>query len=395
MNGPTTGIAKSLLTLIAVFAPAWGGGLSADFEKDDALDTRGSESSPPLMERGVRVGTGGGQRLSLTPADVPFSFRPTPDPTSTPAPTPTSTPAPTPTVTPAATPAPPHSSTVPDLLFGLGPEADAAVSTMLLQEAPVRMLTSWYSGPNDLNWMQYWQDDFVPGLYEAGYAVHLIIFSDGPEDDTPCGRQYPISERISGDMERLAQIFGGRATDPPLFVTLFTEFQTYPCQDNQWVGANDYYDLLKAKMLDIRDIFHSNAANAQVSIGWGGWQTRWDDPSKGGGRSLFTHFSDVMTAMDFQSFQAMQSDGNVNDVRDMTRVLGRYGPVLLAHYKPDNGSQTTFDADTREMLTDSYLTEVTGLGLFAWSFMDHQNLSASQASYERVVAAVQRYGGNP
>jgi hypothetical protein len=79
----------------------------------------------------------------------------------------------------------------------------------------------------------------------------------------------------------------------------------------------------------------------------------------------------------------------------MTGILGSYGPVMLAHYKPDNGSQATFDADTKAMLTDGYLAEVTGLGLIAWSFMDQKNLSASQASYQRVVAAVQRYGTNP
>lgn len=394
MKRQITGIAKSLLTLGVLLSPFWGGGLFADLEEDGAPNARHSVSPPPLVDRGLRLGTGSGQPAGSVPSDSSLLFSPTPDPTLTPAPapTPTSTPVPTPTSTPASKP---PSSAVPQLLFGIGPEADGAVTAALVQEAPARMLTSWYNGPNDLNWMQYWQDDFVPGLYEQGFALHVVIFSDGPENGTPCGRQYPISEEINADMARLARIFGGSATDAPLFVTLFTEFQTYPCQDNQWIGADAYYATLKAKMLEIRDIFHANAVNARVSIGWGGWQTRWDDPSKGGGLSLFTHFSDVMAAMDFQSFQAMQGDGNLDDVRDMTGILGSYGPVMLAHYKPDNGSQATFDADTKSMLTDGYLAEVTGLGLFAWSFMDQKNLSASIASYQSVVAAVQRYGTNP
>jgi PA14 domain len=136
------------------------------------------------------------------------------------------------------------------------------------------------------------------------------------------------------------------------------------------------------------------APNAQVSLGWGGWQTRWDDPASGAGRSMFAYFADVLRASDFQSFQAMQSDTNIADVRAMVRTLGAYGPVMLAHYKPDNGSQTTFDQDLRTMLTDSYLAEVTQAGLFAWSFMDNKNLSASETSYQFAMAAVMRYGAS-
>jgi hypothetical protein len=33
-------------------------------------------------------------------------------------------------------------------------------------------------------------------------------------------------------MRQLAQTFAGTAGGPPLYVTLFTEFQTYPCKDN-------------------------------------------------------------------------------------------------------------------------------------------------------------------
>ena len=108
---------------------------------------------------------------------------------------------------------------------------------------------------------------------------------------------------------------------------------------------------------------------------------------------MFQYFADVMNASDFQAFQAMESDSNVQDVRDMTLILEPYpGGTMLAHYKPDNSSQATFDADTRAMLTDSYLADVTAHGLFAWSFMDNANLEASETSYQFVKNAVIRYG---
>jgi hypothetical protein len=107
---------------------------------------------------------------------------------------------------------------------------------------------------------------------------------------------------------------------------------------------------------------------------------------------MFQYFGDIMGASDFQSFQAMQSDTNIGDVRAMTRILGAWGPVMLAHYKPDNGSQSTFDADVRAMLTSDYLTEMSGLGLFAWSFMDQANLNASSSTYAFVRDALIRFG---
>jgi hypothetical protein len=65
--------------------------------------------------------------------------------------------------------------------------------------------------------------------------------------------------------------------------------------------------------------------------------------------------------------------------------------VLLAHYKPDNGSQATFEQDLRAMLTDAYLTEVTHDGLFAWSFQDETNMNASVSFFQFTKQAIQRY----
>jgi hypothetical protein len=164
-----------------------------------------------------------------------------------------------------------------------------------------------------------------------------------------------------------------------------------------WNGVQTYayYQALKDRYREALALFHQHAPNAKVSLGWGGWQARFDKPSEGGGRSMFQHFADVMRESDFQSFQAMQSDSNVEDVRAMVNALNDYGPVMLAHHKPNNGSQPTFDADVRAMPTDAYLAEMIRAGLFAWSFMDNKNLSGSESTYQFVKGAVQRYGRAP
>jgi hypothetical protein len=193
-------------------------------------------------------------------------------------------------------------------------------------------------------------------------------------------------------MLSLARIWAGSSSGPRLYVTLFTEFQTYACHASAWLPDNAYWQALKDAYRQALATFHAHAPNARVSLGWGGWQDRFDDPATGGGRSMFAHFADVMAASDFQSFQAMQDDTNIPDVLDMTRTLGAYGPVMLAHYKPNDGSATTFNADTSAMLTDSYLHKLVSAGLFAWSFMDDSNVSASPTTYRRIVAAIKRYG---
>jgi hypothetical protein len=297
----------------------------------------------------------------------------------------------------------PAGATPPKLLLGLGPEADGARRSELVQQSPVRMLTSWYNGPKDLGWMAGWRTTEVPRAYRAGFALHLVVWTGGPERavgtsyGTACGRAYPLSSRFADDMRRLARTFAGAASGPPLYVTLFSEFQTYPCRDNAWMpddATRAYYRALKDRYREALGIFRRLAPNARVSLGWGGWQARWDDPATGGGRSLFARFADVMVASDFQSFQAMDSEGNAADVVAMTRALGAYGPVMLAHYKPDDGSQLTFDADVRTILTDASLRRLRALGLFALSFMDTSNLDREPATFDFVRRAAARYGAS-
>ncbi len=286
------------------------------------------------------------------------------------------------------------------LLFGIGSQADAARRTALVQQAPVKMLTSWYNGPKDLSRMSGWRGGTVSQSYAAGYALHLIVWTNDPEGpvSTPygpaCGRAYPLSDGFLGDMQQLARTFAGAASGPPLYVTMFTEFQTYPCVDNKWnpdTATTNYYRVLQDQYRAAYRTFHQYAPNARVSLGWGGWQASYDNPAAGGGRSLFGHFADLMRMSDFQSFQAMDKSSNVANIRAMVSILGGYGPVMLAHYKP-NGGQSMFDADVRAVFTDAFLAAQSRAGLFAVSFMDNVNLSASSGTFAFVRDAVARYG---
>ena len=310
---------------------------------------------------------------------------------------------------PRSTPRPtPRPAPTPRLLFGLGTQAEVARATRIAHQAPIHMLSSWYNGPSDLNWMtDAWHQSIFDSARAAGYALHLITWSDVPETTftastgTVCGRPYPLSDRWLGDMRQLAVTFGGPRSGPPLYVTLFTEFQTYPCIDNAWnpnAQVNAYYRALIAQYEKGVQVFHRYAPNARVSLGWGGWQTRWDDPAIGGGRSMIRHFADAMRYSDFVSFQAMAGDSNVSDIRSMTSVLGAYGPVMLAHHMPDgdSNSQATvyavFERDLRTLLTRSSIASLVDHGLFAWSFMDDAPIAHSSSLFDFVRTAVRTFG---
>jgi hypothetical protein len=68
-----------------------------------------------------------------------------------------------------------------------------------------------------------------------------------------------------------------------------------------------------------------------------------------------------------------------------------YGPVMVAHHKPDNGSCAVATADLMTMLTEAYLREVTEAGLFAWSFMDERIVTCSAGSSTFVRSTVATY----
>jgi hypothetical protein len=290
------------------------------------------------------------------------------------------------------------------LLVGIGDEADRAAGFALTRQAPVKMLTSWYNRPSDFGeFMNGWKNSVIPRLYRAGYAMHVVQWTPEVEGQfttshgPACGRSYPLSSAFLDDVKHLAQIFGGPADGPPFYVTLFTEFSTYPCVDNEWDSAANYYLALKDQYRSAYQVLHANAPNVHVSLGFGGWLGTYDYPQKHGGRSLISRFDDVMRASDFQSFQAMANppNANVEVIRTMTSILHPYGPVMLAHYKPDNGSQATFNSDIRSILTDAFVDEITRAGLFAMSFMTTDNVDADPSTFQFIKSAVLRYGCSP
>jgi hypothetical protein len=286
----------------------------------------------------------------------------------------------------------------PKILLGLGTEAVDSINSQIVKDSPIKMLSSWFNTTEDLSWMgDQWHRDFIKDAYAKGYTMHVITFNNDAEDllttsgGTACGRGYPLTPQFITDMEKLSDIFKG---DKPIYFTLNTEFQDYPCVNNQWAGNEAYFNAMKANYLLAMQKIREVNPNAQVSLGWGGWQSRFDDTITGAGVSLFPHFEDVMRQSQFQSFQAMQSDSNLQDIKDMSKILGGYGPVMVAHFKPDNGSQSTFDTDIRTIFTDSYLTEVLQNGLFALSFMDDKNINASTDTFNFLKSAVTTYGAD-
>jgi hypothetical protein len=261
------------------------------------------------------------------------------------------------------------------------------------------MLSSWYNGPADLGWMTAWKGTEVRRDYAAGYAMHLIVWSGGPhaEEATPhgpaCGQAYPLSAQFLADMTRLAQTF----SPPPgarLYVTLFSEFQTYACKGNEWSDPKTtaYFQTLKDQYRAALAIFHRLAPNGAVSLGWGGWQARWDNPATGGGRSLFKHFADVMKQSDFESFEVINSASDVSDVVGMTHAPSRYGPVMLAYYRPSEGSGAAVRTHLGALLSRRVLLRLTRARLFAMGFMDDRFMRADSATFALVTEAVRHFG---
>jgi hypothetical protein len=302
----------------------------------------------------------------------------------------TFSPTPALTYSPTATPRPLK------IIFGIGSQAGPSMDYRIVKEAPVHMLSSWYNGTKDLVWMREQQNDLIPRLFKNHYIVHLITWTDLPEIEiqTPhgsaCGRPYPVSDQLVEDMRQLAQIYNGPG---PIYVSLFTEFQTYTCIDNNWTGNENYWLTLKDNYRKILKIFHSESPTAKVSLSWGGWQGAYDDKVNQGGRSLFPYFADVIKESDFASFQAMESDSNVEEIRNMTRILGSYGKqVMLAHYKPSNSSNTVFVSDLNTIFTDKILGELINNGLFAMSFMDSEIIDDSDNAYQTAKNLIINYG---
>lgn len=286
------------------------------------------------------------------------------------------------------------------ILFGLGTEAAGARSGTLAKSVPLGMLSSWYNGPSDLGWMSEWETSEVPRDYAAGYDMHLIVWSGESRTTfstpfgTACGKAYPLSQQFLSNMERLARIFRP-ADGRTLYVTLFTELQTYACNGNEWSGSPQttaYYEALKSQYTAAMSIFHRLAPGSQVSLGWGGWQARWNGRATGAGRSLFKHFAGVMRASNFESFQMLNSATDTTDILAMTRQLRHYGRVMLAYYRPPEGGVNVMREHLKSVLAPAFLQRLTGLGLFAMAFVSEEWFAGDPVSLGTVENAITSFG---
>ena len=298
------------------------------------------------------------------------------------------------------------------LLYGLSGGASLAQASELVRNSPIRMLTTTFHQSSELATLSTWRETVVPDAYAKGFALHLLVPS-WEDDDNPevpfttaygeaCGRKEPFSDTFLDDMRSLARVFAGRAEGPPLYVTVFHEVSAFACGDNGYYentpATRAYFRALKDRYLEIRDIFHAEAPNARVGLGWQGWQATMDDadPTSGGGRYMFEHFADVLAVSDFSSVLSWKEPGNVEQIREAVRILGEYGPVMVAAYANDDVPPDVIDRDLRTLLTDSSIAALVADGLFAWSFNEEQGMiDAGRPTMEFVTDVVRRTGGEP
>lgn len=354
-----------------------------------------------------------GKSWNKTPAPAPTETAPA-EPAPAPAPTEETAqpapeavaPSPVPTTTaPAPAPAP---ATGDEFIFGLGSQAYQIEQEPLVQQAPVGMYTSWFNFRSDLGFFNLYKDSVTPKTYAAGKAMHLVVWpinsksgaweKDGWVDTKygkVCGASYPLSREFQADMVQLAKNTGGSADGPPLYVSMFTEFTTYPCGETggSWKTGEPYYKALKDAYMEAMNTFHTYAPNSKVGLTWGGWEITYGTPEQQNGKYLIPYFKDVMDASDIQSFQAMSTMDNVGQTTEMVKELAKYGTgkSLQAHYKPDDSNTAVFDRDMDGFFTPEKMAELKANGLFGFSFLDPALLSSSQSRFEKVKTAIQTY----
>jgi hypothetical protein len=280
----------------------------------------------------------------------------------------------------------------PKLLFGVGDEISAATASPLYQRGGVNMVTSGYNGPSDLDWMSgYASTDVMSNLYQAGKALELVVWlADEPS--------YAVSPQFLSDLQRLIAIFKGNGPYyGPLYVVLFTEFETYSDQPGYDV------ELRSAYMAAVKEI-HAAYDDAYVALGFGGYVWSAATPVRD-----LNFWAPAIAASDFTAFQAMQDQGSkgsdgenivVPEIEDAVHQLGQYGkPVMISHFKlwgDPTGASSTFAQVASKLLGTSELAKLTREGLFAWDFMDDQYLNDPGPGLHTVEPLIAKYAaGSP
>ena len=272
----------------------------------------------------------------------------------------------------------------PRILWGIGDQLGPALGSRFHRDGVARMVTAWFNGPGDLDWMRQAEGPAVAEAYAAGDAIELVVWlADDP--------QYAISERFQSDIRLLTTLHKGSGPHyGPLYIVLFTEFETYQDGDPAYQVA-----LLNAYRRAI-GVIHDEYGGARVALGFGGYA--WDGVHD---RDL-APFRDEIAVSDFVAVQQMQPcddqiDGRsvaVDKVRAAVRQLGGFGKlVMVSHFKlwGDTGCQrAAFERFATEVFTATSLANLVRDGLFAWGFMaDSYSSDANPA--DDAVRRITRY----
>jgi hypothetical protein len=279
----------------------------------------------------------------------------------------------------------------PKVLFGLGDEISAATTSPLYLSGDVNMVTSWYNGPSDLGWISgYSSTEIVSNLYRQGKALELVVWlADEPS--------YAVSPQFLSDLQQLIETFKGNGPYyGPLYVVLFTEFETYSSQPG-------YYQQLRSQYLAAVKEIHSIYDQAYVALGFGGYVWSAATPVRD-----LSFWEPAIAASDFTAFQAMQdeaskaSDGGnivVPEIEDAVHQLGQYHrPVMISHFElwgDPAGASSTFAQVASQLLSPSELEKLTTEGLFAWDFMGDDYINDRGPGLQKIEPLAARYGAGP
>jgi hypothetical protein len=275
-------------------------------------------------------------------------------------------------------------ASTPRLIFGMGDEVSGAEATPLYGAAPINMVTSWYNGPGDLGWMTgYRNTSQMSQIYASGRAQELVVWlANDPS--------YAISAQFQSDIASLVTTFAGNGPQHgPLYVVLFSEFETYSSDPSYQAQLLDAY-------VSAVKVIHAAYSQAKVALGFGGYDWTTADPVRD-----LSAYTAAIAASDFLAVQEMQSCSDEpaleSQVKESVAQLGALGkPVMISHFKLWGGTtacetsaMATFES---HMWTKSELSTLTSEGLFAWGLMDDGYVNSPGSSYTTAVSDITAYG---
>jgi hypothetical protein len=273
------------------------------------------------------------------------------------------------------------------VLWGIGDELAPARGSQLRRSGAARMVTAWFNGPGDLEWMRQSEAAAAARAYAEGDAVELVVWLADHTD-------YAVGEQFQQDIRTLTRLHKPSGQGR-LYIVLFTEFETY----------RDGDDAYQARLMDAYRkavvAIHQEYSRADVALGFGGYG--WDGTDE---RDL-SAFRDEIAVSDFTAVQQMQAcdsteDGRnivVDKIRSSVRQLGAYGkPVMISHFKlwGDPGCQVSaFGKFAGEMFTPGSVAALVHDGLFAWGFMADHYVDDPGPVRDHAVGALQRFKALP